>query len=211
MKKQTIITGLALALGVLAFAPSAAQATEVTKEATATFDLTAPESGTLNITEADNLVFESKDLSADTVFSKTTADTKITIQELSGNAPGWKLTAKLGEFKEATKTTQTLAGAQIYYPQVTPTTNAAEGTAAAAALPTTIGTAAAFEGTTTGVVVSAGGEATIIANAAVDKGYGQWTMTYDGDNKVQLKVPGGQLSGSYKADLTYVLTDSPAP
>lgn len=213
MKKYVYASGLVLALSLVIVRPTAAHAEISTdgKTATneATFTLNAETTGTLKITDATDLTFTSKNITASDVVTSTTGESSISIQELSGAAPGWSVTATLGEFTDTTVSTKKLVGAQIFYPAGEATTTAAASTPAASALPTFLGTETAFEGTTTGISVNAGGSAVKIIEAAKGKGYGNWKMSYSGDNKVQLKVPQGQLKGSYKATLTYTLQDAP--
>ncbi len=214
MKKTTLFFCAAALLGLSAIVPVTVQADETARneEPIVSFTLTTPEKDILKITQADDLTFGSSTLDVDALVTVTTVDTLITIVELSGEAPGWTLTATLGDFKaETSSTTRVLEGARLFYPEVVPTTNAAEGTMAALALPVAINTEDSFTGELKGQVVSAGGDATPIFGAAKGKGYGQWTLPYSGANKVQLYVPEGQLIGDYEAELTYTLKDTPTP
>ncbi len=212
MKKTTVLFSSGVLLWLSAMLPLTSQAAVTDeKEAEASFALTTPEKDILKITQADDLTFGSTTLKVDAIDAVTTADTEITIVELSGEAPGWTLTATLGDFKDKTTPTKTLVGAQLFYPEVTPTTNAVAGSPAALALPVAINTEDSFTGALKGQIVSAGGSATTIFGAAATKGYGQWTLPYKDANKVQLHVPEGQLIGDYEAKLTYTLKDTPTP
>ncbi len=213
MKKTTLLFSTATLLGLSVMVPLTGQAavTDTKDDGKASFTLTTPTEGTLKIVSADDLTFGSTTLKVDAIDAVTTIDTAITIEELSGNAPGWTLKATLGDFKDKTTPTKTLVGAQLFYPEVTPTTNAVAGSPAALALPVAIKTEDSFTGDLKGQIVSAGGTATTIFGAAATKGYGQWTLPYKDANKVQLHIPEGQLIGDYEAELTYTLTDTPTP
>lgn len=184
--------------------PISVKAETTSKEATASFNLVAP-SETLKITNATDLVFDDATISDTDAITSTTTDTSISIQELSGLAPGWTLTAQLDNFIDGAKT---ITGAQLFYASMTaetPTTGDVSGI-----LPVSVETDSAFTGETKGKIISAGGDAATIVTASAGKGYGSWKMTYGGANKVQLKVPAGHLAGSYTAALTYTLADTPA-
>ncbi len=214
MKKTTLFFNAAALLWLSVMVPLTGQAEKKAeikdeKVGIASFKLIPPTEGTLKIIKADDLTFGSATVKAEAIDVVTTTDTVITIEELSGNAPGWTLTAKLGDFIDQTTLTRELEGARLFYPEVTPTTNAPAGSLAALALPVAIKTE--DSGDLKGQIVSAGGEATTIFGAEKDKGYGQWTLPYSGDNKVQLHIPEGQLIGDYVATLTYTLTDTPTP
>lgn len=205
MKKYVIsFSGLALGLVVLAGGTTKASATTVTDDATASFKLVAP-TETLKITNATDFTFEDGVISADDIVTTNSADAVVAIQELSGNAPGWQLSAKLGNFTGTTNG-KTLTGAQLFYPSVTPTTTTAGD--ASGILPVSVATDTAFSGTDKGKILTAGSDAANIVTADAGKGYGSWTMTYP-KNKLQLKVPAGNLQDTYTATLTYSLTDTP--
>lgn len=203
MKKRIFFLGAAMLAACTL--PYSAEAAQDTFDGTASFRLVAP-TETLKITNATNLVFSDATISASDVVTTTTGDASISVQELSGNATGWTLQVELGVFADGTKT---IPGAELFYPSVTPTTTTPGDVSNI--LPTAVATDTAFQGTATGKIISSGGAASTLVSAAQGKGYGSWTMTYGGADKIQLKIPTGQLAGNYVADLTYTLTDSPTP
>lgn len=205
MKKYILGVGL-LGLGMAAVAGLSLEASAATDtaDAKATFKLVAP-SETLKITNATNLTFKDATISADDVVTTNSADVVIAIQELSGNAPGWQLSAKLSDFKGTTDT-KTITGAQLFYPSVTPTTTTIGDTSAI--LPVSVKTDTGFIGADTGKIISAGSDAANLVTASAGKGYGSWAITYPTD-KLQLKIPAGNLQDTYTATMTYTLTDTP--
>lgn len=203
MKLNKFLCGAVFATA-LAF-PVVANAETVTDDtAKATFELVAPDSGALSIVSADDLVFNAATITADNVVTTTSADSAITIQEISGAAPGWTLTAQLGNFTGSNSTT--ISGARLFYPSITPTTTKTGDTSSI--LPTSVNTDNAFTGTDKGVILSSGGDSVKIVGADLGKGYGEWEMNYP-TSKVQLEIPAGNLASTYTATLTYTLTDTP--
>lgn len=200
---KNILFGLSLS-AIALMTSSVTFAASVNQDATATFNLVAP-TETLKLTEASDITFKDATISAEDIVTTNSNDVNISIQELSGNAPGWQLSTKLSHFTGSTKGKQ-LTGAQLFYPSVTPTTTTSGDTSAI--LPNTLTTDNAFTGDDKGKVVSSGEDAVNIVIADVGKGYGSWTIQYPTD-KIQLKIPAGNLQDTYTATLTYTLTDSP--
>lgn len=197
-----ILVGATVCAGYLL--PTTSNAELVNKDATASFELIAPLE-TLKITNASELIFDDATISEGDVVTITTDASSISIQELSGNAPGWRLSAELGQFTSTGS--KVINGAQLFYPTVVPTTTTLGDVSNI--LPQSEATDTAFTGENKGEIIDSEAGAKTIVTASEGKGYGSWTMTYDEANKIQLKIPTGHLAGNYIADLTYTLTDGP--
>lgn len=122
-------------------------------------------------------------------------DPNVQVTDKRGTGAGWNITVKSSEFKDTTDSTHILKGAQINFPVgkvvASDSTNTAAPTAKA-------------------ITVPADGldNAQILMSADKDKGMGTWAdvMTTDG---ITLDIAGGAYAGSYNADLTWTLGDTP--
>lgn len=180
--------------------------TVVDDTAKASFELKSPETGALSIVSAADLTFNAATISVDDIVTTSSADSAIVIQEISGNAPGWKLSAQLSDFTGANK--KVITGTQLFYPSVVPVTNSSASDTTSIQPVSTVDKTA-LTGADKGTIVSGGGDAVTIMTADSGKGYGRWTMTYP-VGKVQLKIPSGNLASTYTAKLTYSLSDTVA-
>lgn len=183
-------------------------AEEASREASVNLTESDEASGLLKITEASELNFGSQEIGIEDMLFKDESGPKLVITDLHGNAPGWHVSVALGEFEDEVQGLA-LKGVKLFYPTVSMTTNATVNVTER--MPATTASNDSFSKEAKGLVIDAAAESAgkVLVNAAVGKGNGQWTATYDAGNEVELLVPSGNLAGNYVADLTYTLTDGP--
>lgn len=192
MKKIMLTSALILtAVSVTAMTQNVEAATDTTNAITK-FTL-KPGSGDNNIKilNASDLVFTPENIGETTVYSDSNASV-ITIDEFSGSAPGWTLTAKDSALKMNNTAQTPLLGATIQFDA--PTFNKLSGTSEAPV------------SGANGVLNAnddASNAAVVIAKAAPGKGYGQWEIKHA---KAKLGIPAGNLAGDYAGTMTYTIT-----
>lgn len=198
-----ISLGSFLLLGFLVPTISVDAAQEDTKKVT--FDIIDNPTGTLKV-EADDLIFGDHTIVPGDILAKTRTNSSIRVTEFSGERPGWNLKVKMDKFTDST-TGAVADGVQLFYPKVTPTTTT--GGAASSNAPTILAGENSFLESMTGKIVNDDNVLVKIASADVGKGYGQWELPYQDDERIQLNIPFGQRIGSYSAVLTYTIEESP--
>ncbi|MGX7024903.1 WxL domain-containing protein [Vagococcus hydrophili] len=203
MKKVTFLIGMLSFLTISGMSVDAAQQDSSQKKAE--FQITENENGTIKV-EAELLRFGDHTLLPSDINAKTKEDTRVKVTEFSGNRPGWTLKVKLDKFKSGTDEAN---GTRLFYPIVTPTTTT--GGDASTKAPVTVGAQDSFLDDLKGTIVNDDNVPTKIAVAEKGKGYGEWTMSYSGNNRIQLNVPAGQKVGAYSAELIYMIEDAPTP
>lgn len=135
------------------------------------------------------------------------------VADRRGTGAGWNLTLQLGEFKQTNaltgETAHILRGATLSFPSVTPIT-VESANPSDNEIPTT--TARTFE---------AGGDSAVLMNATKGQGKGLWEARYNSRElaysnssistkaPIELTVPGDNYKGTYQANLTWSLADSP--
>lgn len=135
------------------------------------------------------------------------------VTDRRGNGAGWNLTLQLGEFSQTNVaeggTIHTLKGASISFPKV-------EAITVASANPTIEEFPTTLEKT-----FSAGGQASTLMVAELGQGRGLWEARYNSRElelsngttatkaPIVLSVPGDNYAGTYQANLTWNLSDTP--
>lgn len=208
--KKFVLAGLFIT-ALLTYAVPAQAADDIeNKEASVTLTEETDPNELLKITNASDLNFGSKSIGVDDLFFTDDNNPEITITDIRGNAPGWKLLVGLGEFVDAA-TNRKLLGAQLFYPAVTMTTNSTIDVSTR--MPVTSSSDQSFSNAgVNGLVVPASATPApqVLINAPAGKGNGRWSAIYDSNNKIELNVPAGNLAGNYVADLVYTLSDTPS-
>ncbi|APB32040.1 WxL domain-containing protein [Vagococcus teuberi] len=203
MRKKMIIMSF-LSVSAVGFQMPILAAESASSTNTASFNLVSPKESLTIV--ADDLSFRTSTITANDLVTTSSTNLKINIQEISGNAPGWSLTAQLGDFVNS-DSSKVIKGTQLFYPNVTPTTTTIGDTSSIQ--PKSVGMEKAFsDGVSEGQVINGGGDPVTIADAAKGTGYGSWTFNYAMDS-VELKIPAGNLADAYTANLTYTLADKP--
>lgn len=153
--------------------------------------------GPLRIDYISNIDFGSQTISGATQTYTAAAPklrTEVQVSDLRGTGAGWNLQVSYSQDKAGFKTAdgKDLKGAELNLPlgdlKTTPDNQSGLPTAAA---------------------LTVNANAQNIMTSAVNAGLGTWDDEMNTQN-VTLKVPAGNLAGSYQATLTWTLTDAPA-
>lgn len=220
MKKIILVSALLLGAILVSTNPVHAEETVTSTQAkTASVELTTSETDSLlTITSASDLDFGSKAISTEDLKFTENNQPTLVVQDIRGEAVGWRVAASLGEFAQTNAaegaTAKKLKGVQLFYPKPAFSTGSTAINADQAPVGIETASETSFaDATVTGVLLDASATPTskVIINAAKGKGNGLWTATYGSgtDNKIELKIPAGNLAGKYQATLTYTLTDAP--
>lgn len=205
MKKILMGTLLLLNLGPVVGA-SAFAAEQDSKKTDATFEIVTNPNGTIMV-EANSLLFGPQTISPRVVNAKAQNDLNIKVTEFSGWKPGWTLQVQMSKFMDGTSEAKDI---KLFYPNVVPTTTT--GGNANQHSPISEGKDKSFfDENVKGTIVEDNNIPVTLAGAKVGNGFGEWTFTYStaADTNVQLRIPTGQVVGSYKSTVTYTVRDTP--
>ncbi|MBO0476479.1 WxL domain-containing protein [Vagococcus sp. DIV0080] len=207
--KKTVFFFFSLSLFMVGFINVGAIEKD-SKEKEVTFELTENKNG-LTV-DAGVLRFGEHDANFNEIIAVATNPMTVSVTEFSGNRTGWTLKVSLDKFSNVLKPTETINGAQLFFPQVTP--EAGTPDLPTGIEPVTLGPDKGFkEGDTTdGVRVNDNDSLIPIGKAEVEKGYGKWNLPYktaDDKGLIQLRIPANQKNGSYKSTVTYSVEDVP--
>lgn len=176
--------------------------TLVTKAATTPTTSTTPETasatltpGTIMIKSAPSIAFGTVASSADDTSYTSTSFTSALQVANPGEPTGWSLTLADSPFTTAATGGLTLKGAALSLTDTTPVT--ADDSDNVSSLPT-------FTGSTSVTSVPA-----TILNAPAGGGVGSFTAKF-GSADATLRVPAGNIGGSYTSNLTWTLSNAPA-
>lgn len=224
MKKLLLTSSLVLGLITVANTTVNAEIAADGKSAdiTASMSLKKDPAATdlVSITKATAMTFGGHFITPNTLYLPVTNTPELEVTDITGEAKGWVVEAKLGDFLQtgaAADVAAKLKGAQLFFPQATEFTTGNEDQTNG---PTTAGgqnlqdEAEVPEEHKNGLVLSAGSDTPHpLYSAEVGKGNGRWNLTYGkGTNKkIILKVPAGNVANDYSATLTYILKDAPTP
>lgn len=148
---------------------------------------TTPGGGDIELTDVTDFDFGVHEITGSTQTYRTVNTlTKTTISDLRGNGKGWTLDARISPFTNSDS--RELLGAKFSLPVGSLTSDTPT------ALPPT-----AFP------TILSNSSQTVI-NAGTDTGMGTWEQDY---SDAELSVPGGNYSGSYNAELEWILLSTP--
>lgn len=178
--------------------------TLVTKAATTPTTTTTPGTasatltpGTIAIKSAPSIAFGTVASSADdTTYASTSFTSGLQVAN-PGEPTGWSVTLADSPFTTATTGGVTLKGAALSLADSVTGPVTADDTDNVSTLPTFTGTTPISSAPTT------------ILNAAAGDGVGSFTAKYDATDAA-LRVPAGNIGGSYTSDLTWTLSNAPA-
>lgn len=196
MKKTRMIALMTtMILGGTTLLSSAAFAAEAdTANSKAEVEFAAPSpggDGPLTLTEAPALDFGSQEISAQDKAYTANAESKLSVLDIRGTAPGWHVNVSATPFM--TTDSKELKGATIDFHKGTITSNDDDSTVSALDF-----------------TVTPGAAAVTALNATDGNGNAATTETFSAAN-VELKVPGStaKTNAEYTSTLTWSLVDAP--
>ncbi|MBL3530465.1 WxL domain-containing protein [Companilactobacillus zhachilii] len=197
--KNSLLVGAAfLGLGSLGLggyvAKAATTPTSSTTPATASATLTP---GTITIKSAPSISFGTVDSSADDTSYASTAFSNSLQVANPGEPTGWTVSLSDTPFTDGTTGGATLKGASL-------SLDDSDATPVKADDADNVSTAPKF--TSSATISSA---PVTILDAAAGEGVGSFTTSYNGGDAT-LKVPAGNIGGSYTSQLSWTLTNAPS-
>lgn len=196
LKNSLLIGAAVLGIGSVGAGGYVAHAATTTTPTPTTASTTITP-GTIKIMTAPNIAFGTVNASADDAsYTSTNFSSGLQVAN-PGEGTGWNVSLADTPFTDGTTGGATLKGATLSIADSNTTPVKADDADNVSTLPTFTGSTPVSTAPVT------------ILNAAAGAGVGSFTASYN-NGDATLKVPAGNVGGSYTSDLTWTLSNAPA-